>query len=51
MWSAWKNVEINMGEIEDDGYKAKVLGEAAAIHARAEAESVAVLAKLEERGI
>tara|TARA_A100001015_G_scaffold193136_1_gene215255 strand:- start:787 stop:2196 length:1410 start_codon:yes stop_codon:yes gene_type:complete len=49
IWSALKNVEINMGDITDEDYKTKTLHEAQSIHRNAEKCCSQVLQTLDNR--
>jgi glutamate formiminotransferase/formiminotetrahydrofolate cyclodeaminase len=49
LWGAYRNVLINLGDIEDEGFKKKVTGEAETLVARAREKSAAVLEILAQR--
>lgn len=48
IWGAYQNVLINMGDVEDEAYKADILKEAEAIDQRAKKKCAEVLAILDE---
>jgi glutamate formiminotransferase/formiminotetrahydrofolate cyclodeaminase len=49
LWGAYRNVLINLGDIEDEGFKRKVTGEAETLVARARLKSCEVLEILAQR--
>ena len=49
IWGAYRNVVINLPDIEDEAYKAKVIEEAEALVARAQASVDVVLERLDAR--
>jgi glutamate formiminotransferase/formiminotetrahydrofolate cyclodeaminase len=49
LWGAWRNVRLNLGDVEDEAFKGQVTAEAGAMVARAQQQSAAVLALLDAR--
>jgi glutamate formiminotransferase/formiminotetrahydrofolate cyclodeaminase len=49
LWGAWRNVRLNLADIEDETFKGQVVAEAEAMVARAQQKSAAVLALLDAR--